>query len=376
MSAGRRLRDGLGAVALVAASLLFCLLALELGLRLGWDGHYLNVPKAYAQPHPTRGWENRHAARVVYGEAEFRTTVTTNSLGFRGPELRVLEPRDPVRMLVLGDSFAYGVGVEDDATFSARLAALEPGLEVLNAGVNGYATSHELLLLREVGLGVHPDLVLLTFFWNDVTEAWRKPSPPFTLVDGRLVDPPHGPDDPRLSDWPDPNRRTWLQDSRARRFLKDRADRARWRLRVALGIPVDEPSRLDPEKRARAWELCFAMLREMDRLVRSSGARFAIAVIPDQVQVYPELERTVLGIDEADIEVQEALAAFARDHGIPYIDLLPALRAARAAHPGARLYYPMDRHLTAEGHRIVSEGLSAGLRETGLLDAARERPAG
>jgi lysophospholipase L1-like esterase len=273
-------------------------------------------------------------------------------------------------VLVLGDSFAYGVGVEDDASFSARLEALNPALEVLNAGVNGYATSHELLLLREVGLAVQPDLVLLAFFWNDVTEAWRKPSPPFTLQDGRLVDPLHGPDDPPPSAWPDPNRRPWLHDSRARRFLKDRAYRARWRLRVALGIAVDEPTGLDVVERARAWELCFALLREMSRRVRSTGAHFAIAVIPDQVQVYPELERTVLGIDDADIEVQAPLAAFARAEGIPFLDLLPPLREARAADPDTLLYYAMDRHLTAEGHRIVSDALGSSLRSLGLLRRA------
>lgn len=369
------MRDALAAAGLVAASLLLCALALELGLRVFWSGHYLDVPKAYSQRHPTRGWENRRSVSVTYGEAEFRTTVTTNSLGLRSPELRSLAPGDRVRVLVLGDSFAYGVGVEDDATFSARLEALDPALEVLNAGVNGYATSHELLLLREVGLAVQPDLVLLAFFWNDVTEAWRTPSPPFTLQDGRLVDPPHGPDDPPASAWPDPNRRPWLHDSRARRFLKDRAHRARWRLRVALGIPVDEPTGLEAAERARAWELCFALLREMDRLVRGSGARFAIAVIPDQVQVYPELERTVLGIDEADIEVQAPLAAFAREEGIPFLDLLPPLRAARAADSETPLYYTMDRHLTAEGHRVVSEALGSGLRSLGLLRPARERAA-
>jgi hypothetical protein len=304
----RRLREALAAVGLVAASVLSCLLALELGLRLVWRGHYLDIPKAYAQPHPTRGWENRHSASVVYGEAEFRTVVTTNSLGFRGPELRPREPRDRTRVLVLGDSFTYGVGVEDDATFSARLAASDPGLEVLNAGVNGYATSHELLLLREVGLGVQPDLVLLAFFWNDVTEAWRKPSPPFTLEDGRLVDPPRGPDDASLRDWPDPGRRPWLQDSRARRFLKDRAYLARWRIRSALGMQVKEGSGLDAGQRADAWEICLAMLREMERLAGAAGARFAIAVIPDQVQVHPELERKVLGIVEADLDVVAPLA--------------------------------------------------------------------
>ena len=185
---------------------------------------------------PAQLAQNRPGARVMYGEAEFHHLVSTNALGFRSPELPPAKPSDRVRVLVLGDSFAYGVGVEDDATFAARLEALDPRLEVQNAGVNGYPPGQELLLLREVGLGVQPDVVLLAFFWNDVTEAARKPIPPFTLENGRLVEPrARRAGDPPPRAWPDHDRPPLFHDSRARRFLKDRAFRARWQLRAALG---------------------------------------------------------------------------------------------------------------------------------------------
>jgi lysophospholipase L1-like esterase len=288
--------------------------------------------------------------------------VTTNALGLRGPEL-ARERDGRARVLVLGDSFAYGVGVADGETFSARLAARDPGLELLNAGVNGYGTGQELLLLRELGPGLAPDLVLLAFFWNDVPDGWEKRFPRFRLEDGRLLEPlPREPEARPAADWPDPSRPPRFQDSRARRFLKDRAYKARWRLRVALGIPVESPSDLTPDQRAQAFELCFALLREMQAEARRGGARFAIALIPDQVQVYPELIGRVLGIDPADYEVQAPLAAFARAESIPLLDLLPALRAARAAEPDVPLYYRMDRHLTAAGHAVVADALHAWLR--------------
>lgn len=356
-----RLREAPAGVGLVAASVLLCLTALELGLRIVWRGHYLNFPNAYAQPHPMRGRENRHSASVVHGEAEVRTVVATRSLGLRGPELRPRGPRDRTRVLVLGDSLAYGVGVEDDATFSARLAAGDPGLEMLDAGVNGCATSHAIPLLREVGLAVEPDLVLLTLFWNAATETWRDPSPPSTLEDGRLVDPPRGPDDPSLRGGPDPNRRPWLQDGRARRFLEDRAYLARRRIRAALGMQMQDASGLAAEQRSRAWEICLAMLRDGPPGMRRRGA------LRDRADPAPDpgrhgLERKVLGRVVTDLHAMATLAAFVREEGIPPFDLLPALRAVREADPDTLLYDPIDRRLTAEGRRNVSDALGAALR--------------
>ena len=51
---------------------------------------------------------------------EFRMRITTNSLGFRGPE-----PDGPLRnvLLYLGDSFTVGYGVNDGEEFPALVAA-------------------------------------------------------------------------------------------------------------------------------------------------------------------------------------------------------------------------------------------------------------
>src|SRR5262245_41457465 len=134
---------------LCAAVIGACLLAMEFGLRAFWRGYYLTGVRGYVTNSATPGWANNPGTKAEYGEGEFRIEVTHNSLGFRGPEVARELAADRRRVLVLGDSFAYGIGVEDDETFSARLQALEPRLDVLNSGVNGYGTGQELLLLRE-----------------------------------------------------------------------------------------------------------------------------------------------------------------------------------------------------------------------------------
>src|SRR5262245_1844183 len=115
----------LGRLLLVALSSGFALVALELGLRATWSGYYLKDAQPYAEPDPVRLRRNRSDVVIEYGEPEFKVTIHQNRWGFRGGALERAKG-ERQRVLVLGDSFTYGVGVEDDETFSARLEQLEP----------------------------------------------------------------------------------------------------------------------------------------------------------------------------------------------------------------------------------------------------------
>jgi lysophospholipase L1-like esterase len=69
---------------------------------------------------------------------------------------------------VLGDSYAFGYGVDDDETFAHRLAGLLRGrAEVRNWGVPGYNLVQQVELLRERGRAAAPDLVVLALHPND-----------------------------------------------------------------------------------------------------------------------------------------------------------------------------------------------------------------
>lgn len=104
-----------------------------------------------------------------------------NPRGFRGPEI----PEDPARgarrLLMLGDSVMFGWGITDyPSTIQARL---EDELrsrgggpwEVYNLAQPGYSTYQGALLFRRWYTAVRPDIVVLSFGWNDI---W--PTPRFT----------------------------------------------------------------------------------------------------------------------------------------------------------------------------------------------------
>ncbi|MFH0770282.1 MAG: SGNH/GDSL hydrolase family protein [Candidatus Peregrinibacteria bacterium] len=96
-------------------------------------------------------------------ERAFKSTVTTNSLGFRSPE------RDPSRPLiaVLGDSITFGLGVEDDESLAARLERLLPEFQFMNAGVPGYNLAQEMGTYQRKIVPLHPRAFILVFFFND-----------------------------------------------------------------------------------------------------------------------------------------------------------------------------------------------------------------
>jgi lysophospholipase L1-like esterase len=101
--------------------------------------------------------------------------VVINDDGFRDDPFPPATPGGGRRILVLGDSVAWGWGIEMDRAFPqvlerklrARAAPDEPPPVVLNLAVAGYSTAQELRLLETRVAEFHPDLVILHYVLND-----------------------------------------------------------------------------------------------------------------------------------------------------------------------------------------------------------------
>jgi len=117
--------------------------------------------------HPMYGWATEPNLRdvPVFGDE----ILNTNSRGLRGAREFPYE-RTPgqARIIILGDSFAFGDEVSDDETFAAYLQTLLPEAEVINMGVHGYGHDQMLLLFLEEGLKYGPDMVVLGFLPADM----------------------------------------------------------------------------------------------------------------------------------------------------------------------------------------------------------------
>jgi hypothetical protein len=98
--------------------------------------------------------------------------LRTNSLGFRGSEWARDKRAGTLRIALIGDSHAFGFGVDFAATVGEVMATLlrerlgRP-VEVLNFAVNGYNARQQLAVLRSFALDFRPDLVVLVPCNND-----------------------------------------------------------------------------------------------------------------------------------------------------------------------------------------------------------------
>ncbi len=104
---------------------------------------------------------------VSYGDRGLPFRVQVNRQGFRN-SVPVEQPKRRARVLFLGDSFTFGMHLEQQDTIPSRVAAFLPDVEILNAGVSGYDLTHERALFRDRARFAAPDLVVLQVEDSDV----------------------------------------------------------------------------------------------------------------------------------------------------------------------------------------------------------------
>ena len=134
----------------------------------------------------------KNTETVHFGNThEFAYTIKTNSQGYRMEEFPQEKPAGEYRILMLGDSLTFGFGVEVDQSFLSRLEEklnlyLEKNnikdkkIQIINAGfVDGKSPDSYYLYLKEEGLKLNPDLIIVNYFINnDVMDiddnVWEK----------------------------------------------------------------------------------------------------------------------------------------------------------------------------------------------------------
>ncbi len=293
---------------------------------------------------PDLGWFHRPGEKGRYARPEFDHAVSINSMGFRDIE------RDhpstpggapsPLRVAVLGDSFTWGHGVEDGEIFTRLMDERLPEAEVWNLGVSAYSTDQELLLLRKIGRYLRARLVLVMVSRNDfagnASETYGAyPKPRFAAEGGTLV----------LRNVPVPrpgySTRTLAWIRRQSAFVNGLL----WSLGagpVVRGRPL--------AGREEQIQLTLRLLDSIVEEARAMGSRTAVGLVPSVAHVYfgkiPELERRRF----------DAVRAWAREMGVPVLDLVPPFRQAFES-SGVWYHYAQDKHWNAAGHRLAADAL-------------------
>ncbi len=243
-------------------------------------------------------------------------SLVANSDGFRSPrELGESDPR--TRILVVGDSFVFGSGVEASERFTEILELLEPGWRIDNLGMTGWGIDLMLRAIEAFGPKARPDIVLLAVYTDD----FRRVAPTYAGL-GHAV-PKFGLVDGQLESFPYPRPGVFE------------------RLRL-----VQLLFRLRPAAERNHYALNAALLDRFRAATEQLAAAPVVLFLPGR------------GDTPEDKQRRRFLGNWAARNDVPFVDLTDAIRGAGVS----RLYIPRNFHWNPEGHRIAADAIHRRLK--------------
>jgi lysophospholipase L1-like esterase len=244
-----------------------------------------------------------------------------NTLGVRDDEESLTQPD----IVVLGDSFTMGMGVEQDETYANQLEQTL-NLKVLNTGVSSYGTARELGMLQRVDRS-RARYLLIQYCSNDFDENRE-----FIDNDGKLP--------ARAREWFDMQ----VESSKSgRRYYPGKfTDNLLWFVWQSLQVPLQRES----YARERIAEPSDQALNYLfDVIERHPVDLSGMKIIIFQMELFNV---------EADPSRLEQLVAHYRNSsrlsGAQILDVMTGL--------GPEHFLPLDGHMNALGHRRVAERLA------------------
>lgn len=305
-------------IALLLVSALVALLVAEAGARLlGGEGG-----SGYAPLRTGR----KHRAPI-------------NAAGYRDLERALAKPPGVRRVVCLGDSFTWGVGVLFDDAWPQRVERMltrtrGEAWEAVNLAEPGMNAVEQVSRLASEGFAYQPDVVVLGWVLNDSEDE--------DAAEAR-----------RARDWEEEERREpGPADALAARSALFRLVRTR------IHATVENRRRITGyrsmyDDRYAGWVGAREALRAMGGLCRAQGVPFVVVIFP--------LFANPLDARYPFAEAHRKVAQAAGEAGAKVVDLLPAYRTVDwrlLVVDGAN-----DEHPNEIAHRIASQVIAAAMDE-------------
>lgn len=249
-----------------AGGLLAALFLIEILARLHGTPVCAEAEGILLQAAPDVGWTFTPDMNVTLDDCSgegWSATVSTNAAGLADQHWPHEKRPGDVRVLLLGNHVADGLGLAREDRLSVRIAHLADQtrgsrLSVVNATIPGYATGQQLRWLEKRGLAYDPDVVVLVL---DPTRdlAANRQEPSIRSVEANL-----------------PPASGLLALSGAARWLGRHHG-----ISPDGPVEIDEPEPLrDDADRQAAWAKTRELVRRLSETSKEAGARFAVLVAP------------------------------------------------------------------------------------------------
>ncbi|MDH5276971.1 MAG: SGNH/GDSL hydrolase family protein [Gammaproteobacteria bacterium] len=303
-------------------------------------------------------WNESNIDTRHYVPGDYDVRITTNSSGMRGSVEHAVEPSPGVeRILILGDSFAFGYGVEDDEVVSSVLADLlnaprtgTPRYETINLAVSGFGQGEELITYEERGRAYKPAVVAIFYFENDVgnnavSQLYTENADGTVTRTGNAYLPGSKLQERLFAITPI----RWLfEHSQAWNLIRNRLSAL-----VQNALLREQGLAKFDDATTPALGLTRALLLHMANEIRADGARVIFVVIPNQGGLQSNFPLTA----------EEVAAA-----GATLVDGREFLTVDD--------YYRRDGHWRPSGHRKAAEKLAAQIPSLPAAAPARDPAAG
>lgn len=269
----------------------------------------------------------------VYGRGEDVFRLTTDAEGWRGHTTL-----DDADVVVFGDSFAFGHGVDDDQVYAERT----PGLAVKPIASDAYSMVHGLLWMQRLA----PRLAGKTVVWfvycgNDLADNLRPNHWHYRM--------PFVKGNPGES---------W-------EIVTDHVSPEPWRFRPPA--ERENPQRIFADLCTPSWysDRVFSaaafLIGQAAQACQDAGAPLTVLSIPLTKQIRnPDALRAMSSDpDRVDLDLPDRrLAKSCTEHDVSFVPLQP--------HVTSRHYWRHDMHWNAAGHRVVAS-LLANIYHDGIL---------
>lgn len=274
--------------------------------------------------------------------------IAINSLGYRGEEFTRQKPAGEFRILMTGDSFTFSVLVDDASTLPAQIErnlrdrCRAGSIRVVNAGLPGSTIDGQDEIVKR-GLTLSPDLVVIVFHENDLTDLmaplWDRMKAnreaKSTGITGIV--------------WP-LFRNLALWNFSLKIYDKWRINRATQEALSATPQTnkLPEPDAWSPELRAKYRDRLVG-LRD---ILASRGIGLVFAAMPGQSSVE----------GKRDAEIVHWAIQMAKEAGIPTASALEGLRKGLPV-PGQGYLLPIDGHASALGNKVAGAAIAQQMFE-------------
>jgi lysophospholipase L1-like esterase len=315
---------------------------------------------------PYLGWRGLRNFTGIFVKDDFRATIAFNEKGYRKKSSKITPRPGAKKLVVQGDSFAWGWGVGQGEVLTDILQdKLGPNINIINYGINTFGTVQEKIQLEREIVPLKPDWVCLMFYCNDFKDNLngRNDNRPYCKVRGGEI---------VLKNYPIQNPigsfyRSFTRISFVLTHLRYYHNYFKEYVKMAgdyLIRDTDEGLKNNPGEE-NGTEIpvnreSIAVLGHYIHLIQKicdqNHIRLFMVFVPTGENIGEKKWDTEYGYFNTVKEVCD-------ENGILLLNLIPAFESTITGRNGEPMYFSDDPHWTAEGHRLAAEVIGKEIRK-------------